>query len=384
MKQKKILLNIMLYLLFSGALSAQVVDDFQVNENEGRCQKYNPSIAVESNGNFIIAWADQRNGNSNIFYQRYDSDGSVLSGNNMVSDFPAGSYQYNPSIAGDASGNFIITWYHEDVITGDHKIYCQRYSTDGTALGGNVQVDIGGMNPSIAMDDSGNFIIVWEEWGNGSNNIYCQRYGSDGVALGNNFRVNDDAGSSTQRNPSIGVDSIGNFMVVWYDNRDGNYDIYCQRYSSDGTSLGSNFKVNDNSGSNYYLYDLSIGVDNSGNFVIVWEDYRNGNCDIYCQRYSSDGMKLGNNFMVNDDAGSSNQYRPSITVDNSGNFIIVWADERNGNYDIYCQRYSTDGTAIGVNFRVNDDSGSSRQDEPCIAVDGRYQWELCHCLGRLP
>ncbi len=45
---------------------------------------------------------------------------------------------------------------------------------------------------------------------------------------------------------------------------------------------------------------------------------------------------------------------PSIATDGSGNFIIAWHDVRNGAIDIYAQRYSSDGTAMGVNFKVND------------------------------
>jgi len=46
----------------------------------------------------------------------------------------------------------------------------------------------------------------------------------------------------------------------------------------------------------------------------------------------------------------------SISSDANGNFIIAWTDHRNGSSDIYAQRYSSDGTPLGNNFRVNDDS----------------------------
>jgi hypothetical protein len=49
-------------------------------------------------------------------------------------------------------------------------------------------------------------------------------------------------------------------------------------------------------------------MDGSGNFVVVWEDKQNGNYDIYGQRYSSRGAKLGTNFLVSDDGGSSYQF----------------------------------------------------------------------------
>ena len=67
-------------------------------------------------------------------------------------------------------------------------------------------------------------------------------------------------------------------------------------------------------------------------------------------------QQLESNFKVNDDQGIEFQTDPSISADNKGNFFIVWEDDRNVNYnDIYAQRYSSDGTAVGSNFKVNDD-----------------------------
>ena len=36
---------------------------------------------------------------------------------------------------------------------------------------------------------------------------------------------------------------------------------------------------------------------------------------------------------VNDDQGNVWQWYPSISVDGGGNFVIAWEDERNGDYD---------------------------------------------------
>jgi len=68
---------------------------------------------------------------------------------------------------------------------------------------------------------------------------------------------------------------------------------------------------------------------------------------------------VGANLLVNDDGGSSYQLYPSIAMDGSGNFIITWEDYRSGNYDIYAQRYNSGGIKVGANFLVSDDTGSS-------------------------
>ncbi|MCK7523672.1 MAG: hypothetical protein MZV64_41570 [Ignavibacteriales bacterium] len=56
-------------------------------------------------------------------------------------------------------------------------------------------------------------------------------------------------------------------------------------------------------------------MDDEGNFVIVWEDRRNFNPDIYFQRYNSNGIAQGINSRANDDLGNKTQYHPSISMD---------------------------------------------------------------------
>ena len=146
--------------------------------------------------------------------------------------------------------------------------------------------------------------------------------------VGNNFKVSDDQGSARQLRLFHCSRWQWEFLSFHgLDERNDEQDIYAQRYSSDGTALGSNFRVDDHIRQWRAIMDLSIAADDSGNFIIVWEDERNGEWydDIYAQRYASNGTPLGSNFKVNDDQGSVGQFQwyPSISTDGSGNFIIV-------------------------------------------------------------
>ena len=290
----------------------------------------------------------------------------------LVNDDVGSTDQFVPSISMDAAGNFVIVWY--DFRNDNWDIYFQRYNDTGTALGVNTKVndDTEGASqehPSISMDATGNFVIVWSDNRNNNYDIYYQRYTSTGGALGINTKVNDDVDSVKQWDPSISMDAAGNFVVVWIDERNVNRDIYYQRYTSTGGALGVNTKVNDDAG-NADQIAPSILIDVAGNFVIVWHDFRNANWDIYYQRYTSTGGALGVNTKVNDDAGGEFQFYPSISMDVVGNFVIVWQDYRNVNSDIYYQRYTSTGAALGVNTKVNDDAGSMHQKVPSISMDG--------------
>jgi hypothetical protein len=359
--------------------------DFKVNDNQIGVDQHNPAISVDGSGNFVITWKDQRNGDSDIYAQRYSSDGTALGANFKINDDLGNAAQGSPSISTDNSGNFVITWgdgRNEDD-EHDSDIYAQRYSSDGSALSANFKVDENQGTeqawwPHIAMDDSGTFVIVWQDghiWTEFSD-VYAQRYSTDGNVIGANFKVNDVPGTGWFYHPSISTDGSGNFVITWTEGHHRDHDIYAQRYLKDGSAEGTNFKVTDFQGS-AYLSSTSVSTDGSGNFVITWGNREYGDSPVYAQRYSSDGSAIGTNFKVNENQSSG---APSISIDRSGKFVIAWQDERNGDSDIYAQRYSSDGSTFGTNFRVTNTSDGDQGDPDVALMNGRiyFSWTDNH------
>ncbi len=180
-------------------------------------------------------------------------------------------------------------------------------------------------DPDVATLSGGATIVVWQDHRNVDGDIYAQRYDSYGTAVGANFLVNDDATGSYQSQPSVAATTGGGFVIAWFDDRSGNADIYAQRYDGSGNAQGSNFLVNDDAGSSSQSVP-SVAATTGGGFVIAWYDGRSGNPDIYAQRYNSYGTAVGSNFLVNDDEGSSSQYRPSVAATTGGGFVVAWDD----------------------------------------------------------
>ncbi len=363
---------------FSGDSTA-LGDNFIVNDQQESDRKDYPSISIDSSGNFVVVWADKRNGNWDIFGQRFLNDGSTIGVNFIINDDNSNLSQLWPSSSCGKNGNLIVSWV-DNRINDDREIYAQRFSADGTPLGNNFKVntDPTGTNhirPDIAIDGSGNFIIAWEDNRNGYFDIYAQRYTNNGIPLDENFLITDDTQTSSQSNPSISCDLAGNFTVCWEDNRNDYSDVYARRFSNDGTPLAGDFKVSADNTNNAQQLNTMIAGDEAGNFLICWEDHLFGfNGEIFAQSYLNDGTSVNENFMVNDDFASENQQWPSIAVDGSENFIIAWADDRSDGRGIYVQRFSSDGTSTGNNFKVNDDTGENWASMPSLAAnaDGSF------------
>jgi hypothetical protein len=73
--------------------------------------------------------------------------------------------QLNPDIAVDQKGNFVITWAVSGGEPAD-EIFARRFDANGRAIGRVFQVNtfsLGGQSyPAIAMDTDGKFVITWQ------------------------------------------------------------------------------------------------------------------------------------------------------------------------------------------------------------------------------
>ena len=360
---------LILLLIPTSLICAQgiIKNDFRVNEDTLSIPD-SPDIDVDPSGNFVITWDGYKDSDYNIYAQRFNFSAQVLGTNFLVNDNPSGN-QKNPALAKSLDGGFIIVW--QDSRSGNYDIYAQKYNSSGITIGSNFKVNDNPGNSSQqepAVDFYSILVTCWQDQREGSWDIFHQLYNSLGAEIDNNLKVNISS-DSTQYRPSVVMDTSGNFVVVWQDKREGNYDIYGQRYNSSGNALGGNFKINDDLGISYQGYP-QVACDKEGNFVVVWQDQRNGEYDIYAQRYDYSGAKSGGNFRVNDDEGNFYQGQPDVAMDGSGSFIVVWKDKRGGKYDIYVQRYISNGNSEGKNYKVNSSPDYGDQSQAAVATNG--------------
>ena len=263
-------------------------------------------------------------------------------------------------MAVDGSGNALVVW--EDYRDGHYSVYGQRYS-GGTAVGGNFPVFerkentyYSNSQPAVSMNTSGSHVVVWLENPSGQDYIlYAQRYASTGQTQGSVIKVAEDQWDYSPYAPDVAVADDGSFAVVWRGGGSDNRDIYCQVYTAGGSQKGGYFVVNDDEEDDSQ-YEPAVAADENGRFIIVWEDYRDSK-DIYGQVVDNSGTASGSNFsIVNDRLASPGM--PSIAAGETG-FVVVWEDGR-GDYDedIFGQRCDSDGNRIGHNFRIPVDTTS--------------------------
>jgi hypothetical protein len=324
-------------------------------------------VAADADGNFVVVWSSygQDGSAEGVFGQRYDNTGTGVGAEFRVNSYTTGS-QRQPSVASDASGNFVVVWdsYGQD---GDREgIFGQRYDAAGGPLGAEFRVNsvtAGDQDrPSVSSDPSGNFVVVWS---GGSSTIMGRRYDSDGVALGPEFRV--VFGTQTSF-PSVASDTSGNFVVVWFA-IENSADIFGQRFNGEGRPLGGEFMVNTYTTSAQSR--PSVAYDPRGDFVVVWRGAGGqGASGIFGQRYDSLGKALGNEFRVNPgQAGAPGSSSVAISAD--GEMVVAWASQGPdaGESGIFGRRYDGAGAPRGDEFQINSFTVGDQED-PSVAAAG--------------
>jgi hypothetical protein len=231
--------------LFGGPLA----DEFQVNTYTTAAQ-YAPRVARNDDGDFVVVWSsyvqtgEQAGG---VFGQRFDPEGGPLGGEFHVNTYTTGA-QYGPAVTMNASGRFVVVWTSVGQDGDGYGVYGQRFDMDGTPLGGEFQVNTTTTGnqyaPAVAMDTIGGFFVVWSggEAG-GSYEVFGRRYGPAGNALGPEFPVSTQTGVDARR-PSVATDNDGDAVVVWEQADEDGRGIYGQRFDEAGAPEALPFRVN--------------------------------------------------------------------------------------------------------------------------------------------
>jgi hypothetical protein len=143
----------------------------------------------------------------------------------------------SPSVAGSSDGNCMLTWGERDMSnpTNSWDIYARSVSAAG--VGGvekvvNTHVYGDQFKPQISCIGL-DFMVVWTSLGqDGSREgVYGQFLHSDGSLVGSEFRVNTTT-VGQQMQPVVAADSQGQFLVAWtgFAGYPNNFDLFAQRY----------------------------------------------------------------------------------------------------------------------------------------------------------
>jgi len=239
--------------------------------------------------------------------------------------------------------------------------------------------------PAVAWNGTADeYLVVWMDYRNASTSgtdIYGQRLPATGERLGADFRIGGPAATANESDPAVAWNqTAGEYLVVWADQRNRaarGWDIAAQRVSATGERLGTNLRVSGPAAISDEFAPAVAWNPATNEYLIAWEDGRHGSpssTDIYGQRLSAAGARLGANVRISGLDWSVSGLQPTVACSASaGECLVGWQDRRNestSGYDIYGQVLSAAGARLGANFRVGGPGATGHDQAPGIAWNG--------------
>jgi hypothetical protein len=335
-----------------------------------------PAIVSDGEGGAIVAWTDSRSGTEDMYAQRVNATGVPQWTADGVALCAAAGNQFGPTIIEDGAGGAIVAW--ADGRSGNYQLYAQRVNTagvpqwtaDGVAIcTASVQLPF----PAIASDAANGAIVSWQDFRSGTSyDIYAQRVDAGGTPQWTADGVALCTLAGYQQFPSIVPDGLGGALIAWMDGRAGSvYDIFAQRVNAAGAPQWAANGVALCSAANNQYYPKAI-ADGAGGAIVTWQDNRSGTShDIYAQRVNASGAAQWAVDGVALCSASGYQSSPAIISDGAGGAIVTWEDARSGGTThIYARSVNAVGVPQWTADGIAVAAAANGQFSPAIAPDG--------------
>jgi hypothetical protein len=252
--------------------------------------EYSHDVARYADGSFVVVWGEREDGvevTRSVHGRRYDATGGPQAGPFPVKDVEGG-WATLAAVAPQATGGFVATW-GEYPGSGAWTLRGQRFDASNAATGAELLVttnaDGQGYSPpgqaihAVASNATGDFVVAWPEYGPG---LSVQRYDSTGAPVGPELEIVDATGY-VDRSVDIALEDDGDFIVVW----DEEYEIMGRHFSAADDALGDVFQVN-----SYTTNDQrepTVASTGDGRFVVAWEGYGDADTSgvaIFARRFT--------------------------------------------------------------------------------------------------
>jgi hypothetical protein len=281
-----------------------------------------PGIAIDANGNLHVVWNDDRDGNYEIYYKRFDG---ASWGTDTRLTSADGDSRY-PSIAVDGLNRILVVWQDKRGGEGTKNIYFRLHDGMAWQAEENIASDIpGSQTPAIAVDANNHVHVVWRQNYGDTVRTYYKRF--NGSAWGNQEVFGAGESQWDPPNPpTITNDYLNRVHVAWDDHLDGSCEVFYRIF--DGFAWSPVERV---SGELHNSSKASVVADSSGSVHMIWVDRQDGNNEIYytCR----EGLSWGQETRLTKAPNES--IHPSLAIAPDGTLHMVWRDLRDGNYEIY-------------------------------------------------
>jgi Domain of unknown function (DUF4347) len=338
-------------------------------------------IATFADGSFVVVW--EVSGGNNILARRFAVDGTALTGDIAVNSDTSHIVSQAVVAVDQGSGRFVVAWTNDGLDGSGNGVYLRVFDSAGMVVSGaDARVNPAGAlqqsQPAVAVTANGDAIITYTGDTSGSDatdNIYARTVNIRTMTWSaGSYLVNaNGSDAKDQNNSSVAVDGSGRAIVTWQSKSQdfgSTWGVYARFFDvASKTTVGSEFIANTLTVSNQY--NPTVSANNAGQFVIGWTDDLL-NEGVFAQLFSSAAARVGSATIVNPVA-ATNQNNASVAMLASGGYVAVWQSDSevpdSSGYGVFARQFDASGNAIQGEQLVNVTTGNN-QVNPGLVVTG--------------
>ncbi len=205
--------------------------------------------------------------------------------------------------------------------------------------------------PFVASNGNG-YLMAWSEEVSSSNyEVYCQRLTSNGVKIASPFLIGT---YSFSEHRFVDVESNGsNYMVIWPDQDGSDLGVYGVILNNEGSTVVPKFQINSYTSNR----QMTIAMTTDGeNYLVTWQSQggQDGSMyGIYGQLISSEGTKINGEFQINE-CTARDQIYPEVAC-NGTSYFVVWENRAGvlNPWELSGKMYDRSGTPLSGEFQLN-------------------------------
>lgn len=333
-------------------------------------------LQCDNDGNAIVVFSDIRDGGKSVAVNKIDSLGNQLWGEDGVFFSLTGSDEFQPK-ASVAPDNSVYVFYSTNFSNGaDNVIKIHRIEEDGTLSWGssgktfNNEFAVNWTLPSgKANEDNSLTIGFFRETGNFPATerwIKAFRCDTDGELIYPDAIVTNAGGISAWDDLKMFGPGDGSVYFTWDDDRyfNNTAEVYAQGVDASGNTLWTpSGELLGTETSGHQLYEIPAGVNNSGEFVVLWNRLNSNQSAgaLVYQRVSQEG---------------------ELMEESSGQTIISMSEQlqngiganQMGDSTFYAYRYFLQGSTFytSLNMLALDSKGDMLWADPVEMVNSQF------------
>ncbi len=272
---------------------------------------------------------------------------------------PDGTYATSPRVAMDDSNNIIVVWtQYTDAGMTKSQVFKSEYRngiwTNPSSLDDYISSSTKTVSGAkVAMNNNGDAIIIWNQHNSSSSysTIYKCEYHNGSWGEPEVVSAKDKTINTNQ----VAMDDSGNSVIVWDQGSSSNQTVlYTDEYRNGSWSGASKLST---LRTDWNVTDCSISMGNNGTAIIVWNERNEydlvtvGSTQYYVYYYKTyrkiyrngswkETSQAGNEIKVT--GSSQDSSLPCVAINDSGDAVMIWREYSTG---VFASRYSYSSAA---------------------------------------